>query len=135
MILTVWLAFSIAVGAYAKKRGYSGLNWFLFSLFLSPLIGLVVVFSLDDVAPKEEVLKTASLDLVSSIQKAHDLKVRDLISEDDFAKSKKEAFQKVLEGPRPELNDLLASLIPFIDSGAVSREEVEEIKLEISKVA
>lgn len=41
MIFFVWILFSIAVGVLASNRGRSGIGWFLFSLLLSPLIGLI----------------------------------------------------------------------------------------------
>ncbi len=42
-ILLVWGALSFVVGIAANARGRSGLLWFLFSLLLSPLIGLILV--------------------------------------------------------------------------------------------
>lgn len=58
-----WLVFSIVVGVAANSRGRSGVGWFLFSLILSPLLGLILVLVLprqsaetqdadEEVAPK-----------------------------------------------------------------------------------
>ena len=38
-----WVAFAIVVGVVAGSRGRSGLGWFLFSLVLTPLLGLILV--------------------------------------------------------------------------------------------
>ena len=47
-IVFVWLVFSALVGFFAGQRGRSGLGWFLFSLILSPLLGLLFVAVLTD---------------------------------------------------------------------------------------
>jgi hypothetical protein len=41
MLILFWLLFAIAVGMLASKRGRNGGSWFLFSLLLSPLIGII----------------------------------------------------------------------------------------------
>ena len=38
-----WIAFCLAVGMFADNRGRSGIGWFFFSLFLSPLLGFIFV--------------------------------------------------------------------------------------------
>jgi hypothetical protein len=57
--LILWLGFSIAIGILASRRGRSGIGWFLFSLILSPLLGLIFVLVLprrnlqfEDVSPE-----------------------------------------------------------------------------------
>lgn len=42
-IILFWLLFSIAVGIFASNKGRSGFGWFLFSIILSPLLGLIFV--------------------------------------------------------------------------------------------
>ena len=42
-----WFGLCIAVAILASKRGRSGFGWFLFSLILSPLLGLIFVLILD----------------------------------------------------------------------------------------
>lgn len=39
----IWIAFAFLVGSMAKKRGRSFAGWFLFSLVLSPVIGIIFV--------------------------------------------------------------------------------------------
>lgn len=40
-IVILWLAFSIAAGMWANSKGRSGLGYFLLSVILSPLVGLI----------------------------------------------------------------------------------------------
>jgi uncharacterized paraquat-inducible protein A len=42
-----WVILCVIVAAVAAHRGRSGFGWFMFSLVLSPLIGLIVVMCLD----------------------------------------------------------------------------------------
>lgn len=41
IIVPIWLLFAVAVGVYASNRGRSGFGWFLLSLFISPLLGII----------------------------------------------------------------------------------------------
>ena len=43
MIWILWILFSIFVGIAASGRGRSGFGYFLLSLLLSPIIGLIIV--------------------------------------------------------------------------------------------
>jgi hypothetical protein len=43
LIFIVWLLLSCLVAAYANRRFRSGIGFFFLSLFLSPLVGLVLV--------------------------------------------------------------------------------------------
>lgn len=45
-IFLFWFLFSIAVGILASNRGRSGFGWFLISLLISPLLGLIFVLVL-----------------------------------------------------------------------------------------
>ena len=42
----LWLILCAAVGNLAERRGHSGVLWYLFSLFFSPLIGFAIVAAL-----------------------------------------------------------------------------------------
>jgi len=42
-IMFFWVLFSMAVAVFAANRGRSGLGWFLLSLLISPLLGLLFV--------------------------------------------------------------------------------------------
>lgn len=49
-----WFLFSIAVGIFGSSKGRSGFGWFLFSMLLSPLLGLIFCAVCDDLKhPKE----------------------------------------------------------------------------------
>lgn len=45
-LLLGWLVFSVVVGVVAAGRGRSGLGYFVLSLLLSPLIGLILAIAL-----------------------------------------------------------------------------------------
>jgi hypothetical protein len=45
-VLAFWILLAVAVGVIAASRGRNGTGWFLISLVVSPLIGLVLVLAL-----------------------------------------------------------------------------------------
>ncbi|WER50516.1 hypothetical protein CupriaWKF_33875 [Cupriavidus sp. WKF15] len=45
--IVAWITCSFAVGLFANALGRSGAVWFIFSLILSPSLGLMVVAVLD----------------------------------------------------------------------------------------
>ncbi|MBV8271167.1 MAG: hypothetical protein JO067_02740 [Cupriavidus sp.] len=47
LALAVWFICSAAVGLFANALGRSGATWIVFSLLLSPSLGLIVVAVLD----------------------------------------------------------------------------------------
>jgi hypothetical protein len=47
LAISVWFIASFAVGLFANALGRSGAIWILFSLILSPSLGLIVVAVLD----------------------------------------------------------------------------------------
>jgi len=47
LALAFWFICSAAVGLFANALGRSGATWILFSLILSPSLGLIVVAVLD----------------------------------------------------------------------------------------
>lgn len=51
-VFLVWFLAAIACGVWANGRGRSGIGWFLFSVFLSPLLGLILVAVLPDLEEK-----------------------------------------------------------------------------------
>lgn len=42
-VFLIWLVFAVLVGVLANSRGRSGFGFFLLSVLLSPLIGLIIV--------------------------------------------------------------------------------------------
>ena len=53
-IAIIWLVFSIAVWAFASRRGRSGFLWFILSLFISPLMALLLLLFLRDIKDDED---------------------------------------------------------------------------------
>ncbi len=47
LAIVVWITCSFAVGLFANALGRSGATWTIFSLILSPSLGLIVVAVLD----------------------------------------------------------------------------------------
>jgi phosphate/sulfate permease len=47
-VFFIWLIFSVVIGAIASTRGRSYFGFFLISLVLSPLLGLVLVLVISD---------------------------------------------------------------------------------------
>lgn len=45
-LLITWLVFAAVPAIIAPSRGRSALNWFLVSVLISPLIGLILVLAL-----------------------------------------------------------------------------------------
>jgi hypothetical protein len=54
-----WLLFAAIVGIAASSRGRSGFGWFLLSILISPLLGLILVFVIPNKAA-QAAAKTAS---------------------------------------------------------------------------
>ena len=41
MVFVFWVLFAVAVGVFASNRGRSGFAWFVLSVLISPLLGLL----------------------------------------------------------------------------------------------
>jgi len=48
MLLLIWFVLCIVVGLIASNKNRSGFGFFLLSLFLSPLIGLIAVLAMGE---------------------------------------------------------------------------------------
>lgn len=59
LAIVVWITCSLAVGVLAKALGRSGATWLIFSLILSPSLGLIVIAALDKKWPRSTRLMTA----------------------------------------------------------------------------
>ena len=63
-ILIFWIGLSIFVGYFASKhRGRSGFGWFVLSLIVSPLIGVLILLLLGENREKLEAIKLQSGDV------------------------------------------------------------------------
>ena len=58
-ILFLWPLLSIVAGIIARNKGRSGIGYFLLSILLSPIIGLILVIAL---SPKEKNIVEQKLD-------------------------------------------------------------------------
>jgi hypothetical protein len=55
IIIIFWVLFAIAVGMLAAKRGRSGGGWFLLSLLITPLLGLIFVLVSKDLNKNDSI--------------------------------------------------------------------------------
>jgi hypothetical protein len=55
-----WLFFCVIVGVVASKKGRSGIGYFLLSIILSPLVGIIIVLVVGDNNQNVETKKVAS---------------------------------------------------------------------------
>lgn len=55
-VVLIWFVFAVVVAILAGKRGRSGFLWFLFSIFLSPLIAGLLVLVLPDLSIQAQVV-------------------------------------------------------------------------------
>lgn len=55
-IVLFWVGGSIAVGVGASSRGRSGFGWFVLSLLISPLLALIVLALMPNLAEKAAAL-------------------------------------------------------------------------------
>jgi predicted Zn-ribbon and HTH transcriptional regulator len=107
----LWLLTCIVVGVLAPSRGRSGFGFFLLSFFLSPLIGLIVLLVVRNLAqerrdalaraefnekisePLRTVAEISSLNIADEIKKLADLRTSGILSEDEFALRKADLLQ------------------------------------------
>jgi hypothetical protein len=81
-----WFVFSFIVGYFATTKNRSGFGWFVFSVCLSPILGLIFVA----VLPK----KTHTESLESQLKAAEAAKNKGLITEAEYVARRK----KIIEG-------------------------------------
>jgi ABC-type transport system involved in cytochrome c biogenesis permease subunit len=85
-IFLFWIVFSFIVGYFASTKSRSGFGWFFFSLFLSPILGLILVA----VLPK----KAYAESLESQLKAAEAAKNKGLITDEEYVSRRK----KIIEG-------------------------------------
>ena len=59
-LLFFWVIFAVLVGAFAEKRGRSGVGWFFLALLISPLIAFLVLLLIGENRDKAEEIKVKS---------------------------------------------------------------------------
>ena len=85
-LFLIWVILSVVAGYFAKTKNRSAGGWFLFSLLLSPFIGLLVVA----IAPKKDSLGNFE----TQLKAAQAAKEKGLISEEEYVARRK----KIIEG-------------------------------------
>jgi phosphate/sulfate permease len=60
-----WIIFSIVAGAIASAKGRSGFGYFLLSLFLSPLVGIILAWALPRISTPAAVTSAPAPELKS----------------------------------------------------------------------
>jgi hypothetical protein len=111
-ILFLWLVFSVVVGAVGTTRKIGGIAAFLVSIFLSPLIGFIVVALSEPEKPREVV--------------AIDKKGQPI----DLQEIKKEAVE-IATKKHHDIVEQLDKLAQLKNSGALTEEEFQELKAQL----
>jgi hypothetical protein len=106
----LWLLFSGAIGYLANSRGRSGFAFFALSIFLSPLLGLVIVLATSNLKELEE---------------------RDRQRREDH--ERQFASIQVLAGSQKSIADELLKLAELRDRGVLTEEEFNAQKRSILK--
>jgi len=105
-IIGAWIVFSLLAGHVAGRKGRSAGLWFLLSLLLSPLLGLIAILILPDAKPvaspqtREWVAPAvpASLpapDHMRTIGALADLRDRGAITPDEYEAKKSDLLARV----------------------------------------
>jgi phosphate/sulfate permease len=85
MLFLFWITASIVIGYVASTKGRSGLGWFLFSLFLSPLLGGFAVAFMPRIT-RQESLKT-------QLKNADQAKKKGLLNEEEYLALRKKIIE------------------------------------------
>ena len=121
-IVVVWAALSIGVGFLADNRGQNGIGFALFSLFLSPLLALIVLL----VMPNLKLEQKREEDR----RRQHERELESIRAIANSATAQPEAKQ---EAPAVSIADELEKLAALRDKGVLT--EVEFIKMKLDLLA
>jgi len=90
-VFTFWLGFSLIIGALGRHRNIGFLFAFLWSILLSPIIGLAItLFSKTRV--NQEQNKSA---ILNQLEQINNLKEKGILNEVEFTKEKAELLGKL----------------------------------------
>ncbi|TLP47203.1 MULTISPECIES: SHOCT domain-containing protein [Cohaesibacter] len=94
MILVVlWLLFALIPGFVASGKGNSFILYFLVSLVLSPIVGLIIALIVPGktaTSPGIQFVAPAKTDVADELRKLSDLHKEGIISEAEFSRKKTE---------------------------------------------
>lgn len=146
-----WVVFCVLVGKFASSKGREAVLWGVLALFVSPLIAFVIIALLPDLAEQarlnreqtelrqvqqeterrraEEAKHVHGADLILQLEKLRQLHERQLLTDIEYTARKSKAITdtcagKLIEAPE----DFLALLIPVIDKGTLTPDEITRLK-------
>lgn len=86
-----WIALSVLCGIYAGNKGKSFFGYFLLAIFLSPLVGFVAAYVIEDESKtfKSNEIKNNNQDKINNsvsdeIIKLNELKEKGILTEEEF---------------------------------------------------
>lgn len=94
-IIIFWVLFAIIVGAIAGSRGRSAVGWFLFSILLSPLLGILFVALAPSRKPVEVIAAPARPDPTTQIRELAALRDSGALTTAEFEAKKAELLARV----------------------------------------
>src|SRR5437867_839422 len=107
-LFVVYFLLAIGVGALASSRGRSGLGYFLLSMLLSPLLGLIVVLVTSDLAEQAKKERLRREDHERQVESIKALAARAPVTQPTNA-----------SGPSKSVADELAKLAELRDKGVL----------------
>jgi hypothetical protein len=96
-IIVIWLVLAVIAGAVASSKGRSFIGWFLFAVFLSPLIGLIAVALLasKNPVPVQVIGGTYPTDAASSLKSLGVLRDGGVITPEEYEAKRAEVIVRV----------------------------------------
>lgn len=154
-IFISWLVLSIIVGILADQRGRNGIGWGFLAGLISPLLAGIILFIIPNVKEEEEkfdrllqeqkvakrkrikeeqekidnALKITGADFLLSMDKLHQLYVKNILSVIEYEARKLKLFEELsirIIGEAPE--NFLGNIVPLLDQKILSIEEMQKIK-------
>jgi len=130
-IVLVWLLLAVGVGALASSRGRSVFGFFLLSVVLSPLLGLIVLLLMSDLNKEREAKEQQQRDEAEKDRVRREEHERQLESIKVLATSRQEptvAAPTSKLAPGASLADEIRKLAQLRDDGLLTPEEFAEQK-------
>lgn len=127
-VFVIWLGAAIGIGALASSRGRSGFGFFLLSVLLSPVVGLVVVLVIKDLVAertKEDLRRKEDERTEKQRQKEHEKQLESIKA---LAATRSVPAS---DGARPSAVDELEKLASLRERGLLTNEEFTAQKAKI----
>ena len=137
-----WVIFSVIVGILADQRGRNGVGWGFLAAMISPLLSGIILFIIPNLKTEKEIkekeerikLTISGSDLLLSLEKLWQLNEKEIITDIEYSARKMkliEDLEKRILSDSPE--NFLGALIPLLDKGILSKDEIEKIKQVVFK--